>query len=567
MVGALYTWFRHPPGGIVEMMTYARFLAGITVYPEGNPMAFGLAATATPAHWGLALLAESGLSDRFLSLLLNMGTGALYAQSFALLALALTSRVLVSVALGLLPVLAWAFVEGADYPIDIVNAPVLGIMGFGLLLQVLGLAGCGRRVWASVALSLLVMMHPVNGAFATALALGGMAAARMWPRRFTAPLEWRAMILGLVAAAFAWGAARALVPAVAALPPAEPFWVEIYLDKWDYHRNVPVTGRSALIAVQALVATLLAGMLVLRPPPRLGPAGLTLAAMLALGGVMGCAGWGVFHALRDVLPPALILPMPNRFLNLPEAFALAVAAAGITAMPARPARLLAVAVLLLAALLSWAAKTEHWLGIEAIKTSERVVLIAVMLAGMWAVPRSSQVRPDRGGGMERGLGGPVATAAAAAAMLGGLALVATLGRPPEAVNDAAKVVEMVSRTGAVMVAEDSLKPSFMPFRNPLLIDVFQMDLLPYVPQLIPVYADILRDIYGIDFRDPPPSSTRQGVVAAGTSRRLWASRPAEEWIALGRKWRFRLLLTPPGMSLPLNGVTMDDVAVWEVPSR
>ncbi|CAA7623924.1 hypothetical protein [Magnetospirillum sp. SS-4] len=566
MVGALYAWFRHPADGLVEMMTYARFLAGITVYPEGSPMAYGLAATTTPAHWGLALLIGGGASERFVSLVLNMGTAALYAQSFALLCLALTGRALVSAALGVAPVLTWAFVEGADYPINMVNAPVPGTMGFGLLLLVLGLAGCGRRHWAALALALLAMMHPVYAALAGVLAVGGILAARLWPGRFRAPLDWRALALALAAAGLAWAAARGAVPKVAELPPVEPFWVEVYLDRWDFHRNVPVTGRSLLIAAQAALATVLVGVLAWRSPARLGPAGLALAAMLAAGGVMGCVAWGLFHALRDVLPAVLVLPMPNRFLNLPEAFALAAAAGGIAMMPSRPARLAAIGLLLLTAALSWGATRGHWLEVETVKTVERGVMIAALLAGLAALLRPGAARPDRGAALHPAAH-PALSLAAGAALLGGVALLAVAGRPPEVETDATRVVDMVSRTGLVMVAEDSLRPSFLPFRNPLLIDVFQMDLLPYVPRLIPVYAGILKDVYGIDFNYPPPDSTRKGVVAPRTSRAAWAARTAGEWTALGRKWGVRLVLTSPGLQLPLNGVTMDDLAVWEIPAR
>jgi hypothetical protein len=126
---------------------------------------------------------------------------------------------------------------------------------------------------------------------------------------------------------------------------------------------------------------------------------------------------------------------------------------------------------------------------------------------------------------------------------------------------------MVSRTGGVIVAQETLKPSFLPFRNPLLIDTNQMDLLPYVPQLIPAYAAILSEIYGIDFLDPPAASRRRGQVAGSVSRDLWAARSVQDWVMIGRKWNVRFILTKPDLRLPLNGITMDNLAIWEIPPR
>ncbi len=395
LIAAGYCWFRHPTDAIVEMMTYARFLAGITVYPQGNPVAYGMAATITPIHGVLALLTAAGVSDRFLSLILNMLTSALYAQAFALLCLGLTRKPLLSLAAGLAPVLAWAFVEGADYPINTVNGPVLGNIAFALMLNALGLAGCNRPIWSVAMVTVLAMMHPVYGAFAAALGLGSLLGPRLWPGRLVAVMDGRALALGAVAVAAAWASARGLRPSFPPLPPVEPMWVEAYLDKWDYHRNVAVDARTLGIAAQALLATILAALLAWRAPARLGPAGTTLAVLLAVGGAIGCVAWGLFHALREVLPPLLVLPMPNRFLNLPEAAALALTIAASLAIRPRWGQVAALGALALMALFSAAATMGGWLPVPEIKGLERVVLIAVELAAVVALLRYGEDRAER----------------------------------------------------------------------------------------------------------------------------------------------------------------------------
>lgn len=567
LIGGLYCWFRHPAGGLVEMLTYARFVAGITVYPENSPMAFGLATTVTPFHVLLAKALSTGVTDRMISLMLNVLTSAAYAQGFALLCLALGGRVLPALVLGVLPVLTQAFVEGADYPINTFNGPVLGNMGFCLLLQFLGLLGCGRGGGALLVALVIGLMHPVFGLMAAGLSVLGLLAARRWPERMAVPLDWRGLVAVAALVAVAWAAARASVPAVAPLPPVEPHWVAIYLDRWDYHRNVPVDERSLAIAVQAVLATVLIAVLLARPAARLGRPAATLAVMLAVGGGLACLGWGLFHALRPWLPAMLVLPMPNRFMNLPEAAALAALAAALPLVRPRPLRLAAWALLGGTALFAAVATGDRLIDVPIIKAVERAAVIPLLVLGLWAVWRS---REEDGG--ERRTDRPTALAArprarlaAAAAAAAGAALLFTVGQPEEIDNEATRLMAQLERTQAVMVAQDALNPAFLPIRNPFLIDTNQMDLLPYVPQLIPVYARILKEIYGIDFLYPPSGTYREGQVKAGASRAVWAARPREEWLVLGRKWGVRFILTKPDLQLPLNGVTMNDMAIWEIP--
>ena len=94
--------------------------------------------------------------------------------------------------------------------------------------------------------------------------------------------------------------------------------------------------------------------------------------------------------------------------------------------------------------------------------------------------------------------------------------------------------------------------------HPVLIELETMWLMTYKPSLAPVIGSMVRDIFEIDYAD----AEQLRRLAPGGRLKLdspgwnaaWEKRRREEWQALGRKYSFRLVLSPTPTRLDLPAV-------------
>ena len=94
--------------------------------------------------------------------------------------------------------------------------------------------------------------------------------------------------------------------------------------------------------------------------------------------------------------------------------------------------------------------------------------------------------------------------------------------------------------------------------QPVLMEAETLYLMTYMPSLAPVIGSMTRDLYGIDYADPAQIRriSVNGRVPTGAPAWLaaWRSRTREDWQALGRKYSFRLILSPTQTPLALTAV-------------
>lgn len=102
-----------------------------------------------------------------------------------------------------------------------------------------------------------------------------------------------------------------------------------------------------------------------------------------------------------------------------------------------------------------------------------------------------------------------------------------------------------------MITGGALQLLQLSTRRPLLIDSGGLDALPYVIETGPRLAEILRDVYGIDFFDPPPEARRSGAVPAGFNKVVWEGYTRSQWREIGRRFDVTQVVTSANWSLDL----------------
>jgi hypothetical protein len=88
-------------------------------------------------------------------------------------------------------------------------------------------------------------------------------------------------------------------------------------------------------------------------------------------------------------------------------------------------------------------------------------------------------------------------------------------------------------------------------RRPVLIDSGGLDALPYVIATGPRVAEILRDVYGIDFFNPPTEARGSGVVPAGFNKAVWEGYSRSRWQDIGRRFDVTQVVTSADWNLDL----------------
>lgn len=549
----LIGWENYTGARVSNTLMHARYLAGLTVYSPDNIYAYSLHQTTVPFHGLLAVWLKLGFSEVTLSQSLCALTAMLHGQAFAMIAFAMCRRADAAVAVGVVMVYGMGFADGADYPLNmLISDP--GAMAFGATMSFIGFVGLGWRRAATATLVGLGLLHPVMALIVSALS----AAVALKhdhigsSRRLAAAgdfLDLRWLAGGLILVAAAWLAVRLGRPEVTAPPPADPGFLESYYEIWDDHRNRPVNVRAWQILGQSVIAQVLLVLALGRL--NLAPAARRMTLMLLLAGIGGIALWSGFHLLREHLPMVVLAAMPNRLLNLAEAPAFPLLA-GLALVTGRPRwGAVIVAALLGLGLFSHMNFGHGFVSIAMHKQMEKLALIAAMLVvAAWLIRSRAALPID----YPWSWAGRFPTRYIAPAIAVAVLAAAVYTRRPDHSGPLADLLGELARSGAVAVADEAIDPSLLPIRMPIVINTKQLDYLPYVPAAAPVYAAILKDVYGVDFFRVPVSTAHQGALSGGTSWPVWRERPVAEWQEIRRTYGVDLVIASPKLKLKLEPI-------------
>jgi hypothetical protein len=103
-------------------------------------------------------------------------------------------------------------------------------------------------------------------------------------------------------------------------------------------------------------------------------------------------------------------------------------------------------------------------------------------------------------------------------------------------------------------------------RRPVLLDGGGLDALPYAPESGPQMVRILRDVYGIDFFDPPEEARGIGMVPNGFNYMAWQGYPRDKWREIRRTYGVTQVLTYAQWTLDLPVAARNAVHVlYDIP--
>jgi hypothetical protein len=88
-------------------------------------------------------------------------------------------------------------------------------------------------------------------------------------------------------------------------------------------------------------------------------------------------------------------------------------------------------------------------------------------------------------------------------------------------------------------------------RRPVLLDGGALDFLTYAPAGAPAVERILRDVYGIDFFNPPDEARRTAAIPHRFNKPVWERYPRVKWQEIGQTFGVSQVLTRADWSLDL----------------
>jgi hypothetical protein len=482
----------------------AQVIAGIVRYPANNPFLIYHLKLWTVLHQICAALLAVGVSEIRLSVILSGVTGMLSFQALAMTAFAFSRSIWIGVAAALIVFVSGAADFGVRYPIFLLGTShTYGSVGLSWIVLTAALIGCGRYRAGLLLLGLAPAIHPSLGVWLAIIAALACASDLQSVRAHILP-NWR------------WFAGGALVTAASlalqmwtgrSVPSIDSATAARYLATftalWDEHRQ-PMGFANVGVALN-LGAVIVGIIWLMWCRGRVSPPSSFLLRFVIASGGVSFACIALSRISPDRLPGFLVVLMPTRVVN--------------------------VDVMMFAALV---------LGI--LGTYRSVVgrlLLFMVIGALLLNPHSlaNLLHPQ------------VRTIDVALRDRTNDALFAT----------AARGKGMVATGGDLHLIQ-------LRTRRPVVLDGGGLDGLPYALAGGPEMARILRDVYDIDFFNPPAEAHGIGVIPSAYNRSIWESFTPDKWKEIRRKYNVTHVMTDNAWTLHLPIVAQNaHYLLYEIP--
>ena len=535
----------------------AQVVAGIVQYPAESPFYIYHTKLWTILHQIGAVALLSGISEIAISKLLSGLLGMVSFQALTMIVYAFSRDTLLAIGAAFVIVFSRAAEYGVVYPILLMGTHhTYGALGLSLIVLIAALFGSGCHRTAAFLLGVAPAVHPSLGA-----ALGLVVAAA-FASSFRAHLErFRPVMPYFVA-----GAAMTTVSLAVQLlvtydaPPIEPGVAARYLDAfvtgWDGHRRA-VDLRAP--GVQLAAGGLALGLLYLAGAAgQLDRAVEFLLRIVTAAALLGLAATVLSWVPPDRLPPALLIVMPARLLNINGLLFAALLIGLLGAYRPRVSSQLLIGLLMAGLLISqqsglwdWL-QGRGWIGFDA--RPRQLPLFALAAGGLvgLAITRRAGAATRVGGAWWAARAARFAwlapAALAAAAMLSRTAPAAEVYR--DRTNDSFFAAVAAETKGMVLTA-GSFQLVQLYTRRPVLIDGGGLDALPYALEAGPLMERVLRDVYDIDLFHPPIWAKGSGFIPHEANQPVWEGFSRERWLEIGRTYKATQVLTRANWRLDL----------------
>jgi hypothetical protein len=128
------------------------------------------------------------------------------------------------------------------------------------------------------------------------------------------------------------------------------------------------------------------------------------------------------------------------------------------------------------------------------------------------------------------------------------------------------VFHEASRESGLLITGGNLNLIQLRTRRPVLLSGGGLDGLPYAIESAPEMERILRDVYDIDFFNPPEEARHRGIIPNRYNQAAWERFTPEKWHAIRYVYQARHVLTYATWSLKLPVVAQDrELRLYEIP--
>jgi hypothetical protein len=557
----------------------AQVVAGLVRYPAENPFYIYHTKLWSLVIQTCAVLLKAGLSEITLSLALSGLLGMISFQALAMVTYAISRDALVAVAAAVVVFASGVTDYGSIYPVWLVGTHhSYGAIGLSTFVLALGLIGAGFHRSGAFLLGTGPAIHPSVGIWVGSIAVGALAWTYAGMRDEVRPaLKYFAAgcVVTLLSAAVQFVFIYD-VPSVDAAAVERAF--STFERLWDAHRRARIdfadTGAMFNRTVVPVALLWLIGF-----APDLPRPALFLLRVAAMAGIVSLAVVFLTWLPPDSMPMTLSILMPARLLNL-NIVLIGPLLIGLVAAyrHRRSAQVLLVA--LLAGLLltrksllwRWVADRggQPWnVRLDPVLLFEATALMILCIA-LWQATREPIDRRAEPGPRATAAGWPFQAATAAV-----LAIAVALGWRiagsrsifRDRTNDPFYQAVAADRRGLTVTA-GSFQLVQLYTRRPVLIDSGALDTMVYAPEGGPATAQIVTDVYGIDFYDPPRELRSNSLIPHDATRFTWSrSRfSAQRWRELRRTYNVSQIVTRSDYELDLPMVAEGDgLRLYRIP--
>jgi hypothetical protein len=482
----------------------AQVLAGIVRYPPDNPFLIYHLKLWTVLHQICAAFLAAGVSEIRLSVWLSGITGMLSFQALAMTTFAFSRSSWISVATTIVVFVSGATNYGVRYPIFLLGTShTYGSVGLSWAVLTAALIGCGRYRVALFLLGLAPAVHPSLGIWLAIIAALAFASDLPSVRVNVLP-NWRWFAGGATLTAVSLALHLWAGRGVPAIDSATAArFLATFTALWDEHRQ-PMGLVHVGVALN--LAAVLVGIISLRWISRALPLSSSFVLRFVIAsGLVSFAGIALSWVPPDRLPGFVVVLMPTRVVNVD------------------------------------------------------VMMFAVLVLGLLGTYRT------------------VAGRLLLAGVMGGLLL--TSHRLPDVLHPQLRTIEVAfrDRTNDALLATAARGKGLLATggdlhliqlrtRRPVVLDGGGLDGLPYALAGGPEMARILRDIYGIDFFNPPAEAHGIGMIPSSFNRRVWEGYPQDRWEEIRRKYNVTQVMTYNDWTLHLPIVAQNArYLLYEIP--
>jgi hypothetical protein len=566
----------------------AQVTAGVVQYPSATPFFLYHVKLWTILHQVLAVFLRLGVSEVRLSLWLSGLLGMISFQALSMFVFALSGDVILAVGAAMVLFVSRATDFGVVYPIALMGSMhTYGIIGLSLIVLVVGLIGSGCYRSGAFLLALTPAVHPSLGAWL--LLLVGIAILfDVHGMREAAGPALGYFIAGalVTSASLAYQLASAFPE-----PPVDAAVTSRYLlaftQLWDVHRQPVDLFADGVSLNRAAFALALISLVLLRDD-------VTRDALFLLRVVLVASAMSLLVVFLSWVPPewvpgSLLVLMPNRLLNFNAMTFVALLFGLIGAYRHRPWSRVLIA--MLAVLLvfgdrsmvwqwlvegriashvpAWTRWIDFWTAIEL--TSLLLVLFA-LIERTTKQPAADQwlgtTEWTSGWKQMAAIAGRVAFVVLAAALLvlGWRRVADRYALFRTADNDT--VFHEAAAARGLLITGGDLSLIQLRTRRPVLLNGGGLDGLPYSLSSGPETERILRDVYGIDFFNPPKEAYRTGVIPSRYNQQVWEQFTPDQWYAIRYTYQANQIVAPATWQLKLPVVAQDgDLRLYQIPDR